>query len=66
VKFVERALAACDEVPAYGRVDLVRLDDGSLAVMELELVEPELWLRLHPPAADAMAVAIAAVISADT
>jgi len=65
VEFAERALAACDEVPAYGRVDLVRLDDGSLAVMELELVEPELWLRLHPPAADAMAAAIAAVISAD-
>jgi glutathione synthase/RimK-type ligase-like ATP-grasp enzyme len=66
VEFAERALAACDEVPAYGRVDLVRLDDGSLAVMELELVEPELWLRLHPPAAEAMAAAIAAVISADT
>jgi glutathione synthase/RimK-type ligase-like ATP-grasp enzyme len=65
VEFAERALAACDEVPAYGRVDLVRLDDGSLAVMELELVEPELWLRLHPPAAEAMATAIAARISAD-
>jgi len=65
VEFAERALAACDEVPAYGRVDLVRLDDGSLAVMELELVEPELWLRLHPSAAEAMATAIAARISAD-
>ena len=64
VEFAERALAACREVPAYGRVDLVRLDDGSLAVMELELVEPELWLRLHPPAADAMAAAIAARILA--
>ncbi len=66
VEFAERALAACDEVPTYGRVDLVRLDDGSLAVMELELVEPELWLRLHPPSADAMAAAIAARLSADT
>jgi hypothetical protein len=59
----ERALAACGTVPAYGRVDLVRLDDGSLAVMELELVEPELWLRLHPPAAAAMAAAIASGIA---
>ena len=33
--------------------------------MELELVEPELWLRLHPPAAEAMATAIAARLSAD-
>jgi hypothetical protein len=27
--------------------------------MELELIEPELWLRLHPPAADALADAVA-------
>jgi glutathione synthase/RimK-type ligase-like ATP-grasp enzyme len=63
VAVAERALAACGTVPAYGRVDLVRLDDGSLAVMELELVEPELWLRLHPPAAAAMAAAIASGIA---
>jgi len=59
VALAERALAACDMMPAYGRVDMVRLDDGSLAVMELELVEPELWLRNHPPAADALAATIA-------
>ena len=66
VELAERVLAACDEVPVYGRVDLVRLDDGRLAVMELELVEPELWLRLHPPAADEMAAAIAARMPTDT
>ncbi|MFM7243536.1 MAG: RimK family alpha-L-glutamate ligase [Planctomycetaceae bacterium] len=63
VALAERALAACGAPPAYGRVDVARLDDGSLAVMELELVEPELWLRLHPPAADAMAAAISCMIS---
>lgn len=62
VALAERALAACGVPPAYGRVDVVRLDDGGLAVMELELVEPELWLRLHPPAADAMAAAISSMI----
>ena len=64
VALVERALSACSSLPAYGRVDLVRLDDGSLAVMELELVEPELWLRRHPPAADALAEVLAASLSA--
>jgi len=59
VAFAERVFAACDECPLYGRVDLVRLDDGSLAVMELELVEPELWLRFHPPAAAAFGNALA-------
>jgi hypothetical protein len=27
--------------------------------MELELIEPELWLRYHPPAAEVLAEAIA-------
>ena len=45
---------------AYGRVDMVRLPDGRYGVMELELIEPELWLRRHPPAAEALADAIVA------
>jgi hypothetical protein len=30
--------------------------------MELEIIEPELWLRYHPPAADVLAEAIAAAL----
>lgn len=46
----ERALAA---VPGnsgllYARVDLVLGDDGEPRVMELELIEPNLFLDLHP------------------
>ena len=55
MELAERAMAACSPAPAYGRVDMVRGNDGRFAVMELELIEPELWLRHHPPAADAMA-----------
>jgi glutathione synthase/RimK-type ligase-like ATP-grasp enzyme len=43
------------EVPLYARVDLA----GGV-VMELELVEPFLFLGLHPPAADRLAAAIRA------
>jgi glutathione synthase/RimK-type ligase-like ATP-grasp enzyme len=43
---------------AYGRVDMVRRAEGGWAVMELELIEPELWLRRFPPAAEALAEAI--------
>lgn len=60
IDFAERAVRACDPLPAYARVDLVRDDEGQLAVMELELIEPELFLRFHPPAADAFADAILA------
>ncbi|MCU1483410.1 MAG: hypothetical protein JWN67_156 [Actinomycetia bacterium] len=41
------------EVPLYARVDL-----AGGKVMELELVEPFLFLGLHPPAADRLATAI--------
>ncbi len=63
IALAERAMAACASPPAYGRVDMVRLADGGWAVMELELIEPELWLRRHPPAAAAMAAAIVARLS---
>jgi hypothetical protein len=42
-------VAARFGTPAYARVDLVRDDDGSHRVLELELVEPSLFL----PQADA-------------
>lgn len=60
VALATAALAALEHIPAYGRVDMVRRRDGGWAVMELELIEPELWLRRHPPAAEALAAAIAA------
>ncbi|NUO43639.1 MAG: hypothetical protein HOV82_16575, partial [Streptomyces sp.] len=46
----ERALAAVPDAPEllYARVDLVDGDGGEPVVMELELVEPNLFLFLHP------------------
>lgn len=38
------------EALLQARVDLVRLDDGALALMELELVEPSLYFRTDPAA----------------
>jgi glutathione synthase/RimK-type ligase-like ATP-grasp enzyme len=60
VALAEKAIAACSPSPAYGRVDMVRNNDGEWVVMELELIEPELWLRHHPPAADHFAEALKA------
>ncbi len=59
IAFAEHAVAACPQMPLYARVDAVRDDSGALSLMELELVEPELFFRFHPPAADALAAAIA-------
>jgi glutathione synthase/RimK-type ligase-like ATP-grasp enzyme len=60
IAFAEEVVAACPQSPLYARVDAVQDDEGELSLMELELVEPELFFRCHPPAADALAAAIAA------
>lgn len=62
IALAEAAMRACAGVPAYGRVDMVRDADGKPRVMELELVEPELWIREHPASADAFADAIVSAL----
>lgn len=57
-----RALAASPTTPVYGRVDLVRGPDGRPRVMELELIEPELFFRFCPPAAERLAEALVATL----
>jgi hypothetical protein len=53
----ERAVAAAPGPVAYARVDMVPTPDGP-RLMELELIEPDLGLRLFPPAIGALARAI--------
>jgi glutathione synthase/RimK-type ligase-like ATP-grasp enzyme len=55
------ACAPAGELVA-ARVDLVRLD-GAPAVMELELIEPELFLRRAPAAPDRLADALLAALA---
>ncbi|MFE9770605.1 RimK family alpha-L-glutamate ligase [Streptomyces sp. NPDC005931] len=56
----ERALAAVPGAPEllYARVDLVDGDDGQPVLMELELVEPNLFLALHPDSVPRVAAEI--------
>jgi len=56
VELAERALAALPEPPLYARVDLVEGPEGP-CLIELELIEPNLHLHEHRPAADALAEA---------
>lgn len=56
------AFAAAPEAPAYARCDLIRRADGRLAVMELELIEPDLYLDLVPEAEDAFGAAVAGML----
>ena len=56
---IDLAKAALDAAPAeaaYARVDMVRDGAGALAIIELELIEPSLWLQ-HAPDGGASFVA---------
>jgi glutathione synthase/RimK-type ligase-like ATP-grasp enzyme len=57
------AMAILPERPLYARVDLVWINDRP-AVMELELIEPDLYLRWHSPSVGAFADALAARMGA--
>lgn len=59
LRAAERVMSSLDRVPLQARVDLVRLDDGSLALMELEAIEPSLYFRTDPGAAGRFADALA-------
>ncbi len=53
-----RALATVEDDLLYGRVDVAPGPDGDLVVMELELIEPSLFLVQHPPALERLVTAI--------
>jgi len=45
IEFVQNVMAKCKTMPVYGRVDVAWDNDGELALVELEIIEPELWFR---------------------
>jgi glutathione synthase/RimK-type ligase-like ATP-grasp enzyme len=53
-----RALAVAPEATRYARVDLVEEDAGRPVVMELELVEPELFFRYSEAAVERLVDAV--------
>ena len=52
--------AALPAAPLYARVDLIRLSDGRLALMELEVTEPDLYPDHAPHVVDRLAEAVIA------
>ena len=41
-------LAALPETPLYARIDLLRRGDGRLSLIEVELIEPDLFVAVEP------------------
>lgn len=63
ITFAEKVFAACNPTPAYGRADIIWDEQGRIYLSELEIVEPELWIRNYPPAAKDFAEGIIAMLN---
>ncbi len=63
VEIGDLALSQLDEPPLYARVDLVADLANEPALIELELIEPNLYLSTHPNAADYLANAVLSKLS---
>lgn len=58
IELAERAMQCISPTPVYGRVDMMWDNQGELCVSELELIEPELWLRYERSSAKTFANAV--------
>lgn len=58
IAFAEKVFAACNPMPAYGRADIIWDALGNIYLSELEIVEPELWVRNNPASANDFAEGI--------
>jgi glutathione synthase/RimK-type ligase-like ATP-grasp enzyme len=58
IRFAEEVVKRCGYDPLYARVDVLWDNQGKLSLSELELIEPELWFRLHSESAGKLADAI--------
>lgn len=56
-EIAENLLAMLDPMPVYARCDFVRGNDGRFLVMEIELIEPSLYLRMQEGSANRFASA---------
>jgi glutathione synthase/RimK-type ligase-like ATP-grasp enzyme len=55
ILFAKNCLRASPFSPIYARVDLVNDNNNQASLSELELIEPELWFRNYPKAAELFA-----------
>ncbi len=63
IAFGYKTLAALSEKPLYARVDIIPDVNGALRLLELELIEPSLFLKLAEGASAKMADAVEACLN---
>ena len=62
INFAEKVFQSCTSMPIYGRVDIVWDTNKNLYLSELEIIEPELWIRNRPESAKKIADAVIKIL----
>ena len=58
IQLAERTIKKLKPNPIYARVDVINNNDNQPVIMELELIEPELWFRFKEDSAKKLGVLI--------
>ena len=62
INFAENVCKMCKTKPIYGRVDIVWDNYKNFFLSELEIIEPELWIRNYPKSAERLAEAVKKIL----
>ena len=62
IEFAEMVIEKCKAKPLYGRVDIMWDNEKNVYLSELEIIEPELWLRNYPKSAESIAEAVKIIL----
>ena len=62
IEFAEMVIEKCKAKPLYGRVDIIWDIEKNVYLSELEIIEPELWLRNYPKSAESIAEAVKIIL----
>ena len=62
IKFAEEVFQSCTSMPIYGRADIIWDLNKHIYLSELEIIEPELWIRNRPESANKIAEAVKKVL----
>ena len=62
IAFAEKVFQSCKSMPLYGRIDIVWDENRKFYLSELEIIEPELWIRNYPKSAERIAEAVKKIL----
>ena len=58
IALAQKTVQKLHPIPLYARVDIILNNENEAVVMELELIEPELWFRFKEESAEKLGILV--------